>query len=253
MKNSQNKKDKPQHFAKDDIKRSPSILYGQLGLVLALLLSYMALESKTLINDKYAKEVPVYKGEMDPDIPDTTPKIIPPKPVVRKPILATEIVDIDIIEDTTPTEESVFTTNFIDSLPSQPVIPDLPEVIIPEDDSPETFTNIKEAPVFPGCTGSKEEIKKCFSKSVKTIILKKFDSQLGQELNLSPGKKRIAAQFVVDKNGKIMDIKVRAPHKRLEKETRRVIQLLPQMKAGKKDGKPVGVRFTLPITFEVLE
>ena len=40
-------------------------------------------------------------------------------------------------------------------------------------------------------------------------------------------------------------------HKELEKEARRVVGLIPNMKPGKQRGKPVKVTFDLPITFNV--
>jgi protein TonB len=44
---------------------------------------------------------------------------------------------------------------------------------------------------------------------------------------------------------------VKAPHARLEKEALRVIEALPKMTPGKQHLKPVKVKYTLPIIFEV--
>jgi len=43
----------------------------------------------------------------------------------------------------------------------------------------------------------------------------------------------------------------RGPHARLEKEAIRVVELLPDMTPGKQRGRPVGVKYTLPITLVV--
>ena len=40
-------------------------------------------------------------------------------------------------------------------------------------------------------------------------------------------------------------------HKLLEEEGKRVINLLPKMEPGKQRGKPVPVRYTIPINFQV--
>jgi protein TonB len=253
MKSTQNKNQT--HFGKDDVRRNSSILYGQLGLVLALLLTYLAIESKTLVNNEYAKEIAGKFGEeIEEPIPDTTPIeklpklkeiIVPPAPILD---------ELDIIKNDVETDETVIDTKIIDP-DTEVKIPDIVEVVLPEEDTPDIiiFSKIKEVPVFPGCTGTTEEIKQCFSKSVQRLVSKKFNADLAQELNLSPGKKRIAVQFTIDKQGIVTDIKVRAPHKRLEKETKRVVSLLPKMEAGKYKGKPIKVKFTLPITLEVFE
>ncbi|WP_457610622.1 energy transducer TonB, partial [Lutibacter sp.] len=40
-------------------------------------------------------------------------------------------------------------------------------------------------------------------------------------------------------------------HKRLQAEAIRVIKLLPKMIPGKQRGRPVGVKYSLPIAFKV--
>jgi len=70
-------------------------------------------------------------------------------------------------------------------------------------------------------------------------------------LNLSPGNKQVYASFTLNKHGNIENIKVRAPHKELAKEVVRVIKLLPQMTPGKQRGRPVNVKYTLPVTFHI--
>ena len=114
-----------------------------------------------------------------------------------------------------------------------------------------TFSSIEEPPVFPGCEGTKEEAKMCFNTSVHQYVAKNFNADLAQTLGLDPGKKRINLQFTIDKKGNVTDIKSKAPHKRLEEEAIRVVNLLPKMKPGKQDGKEVCVQFFLPIVLEV--
>ena len=117
------------------------------------------------------------------------------------------------------------------------------------------FRVVEEAPIYPGCEKEKdkEAIKRCFSRSVNMSIMKNFNADLAEKLGLPPGKKRIAVQFIIDKQGNIADIKTRAPHKALGTEAKRVVSLLPKMIPAKQEGKNVGVKFNLPIVFEVLE
>jgi len=117
-----------------------------------------------------------------------------------------------------------------------------------------SFRIIEDAPVFPGCenAGDRAAIKKCFSKSVSLFVSKNFDSSLANDLNLEPGKKRISVQFIVSAKGMIKGVKVKAPHKKLDKEVRRVINAMPLMKPALQKGKTVDVKFNLPIIFEVV-
>ena len=56
---------------------------------------------------------------------------------------------------------------------------------------------------------------------------------------------------VIDKQGNVADIRVKAPHKDLEAEATRVIKALPIMTPGEHDGKPVHVKYTLPIRIDI--
>ena len=80
---------------------------------------------------------------------------------------------------------------------------------------------------------------------------KKFDSDLPNELGLSPGKKRLIMLFKIDRSGNIVDIRAKAPHPRLQKEAVRIIKLLPKMTPGRQRGKAVGVKYTLPMRIDV--
>ena len=62
---------------------------------------------------------------------------------------------------------------------------------------------------------------------------------------------QIDVQFKIDQTGKVVDIKTRAPHPALEKEAKRVINKIPEMKPGMQQDKPVGVLYNLPIKFNV--
>jgi len=113
------------------------------------------------------------------------------------------------------------------------------------------FSVIDEVPVYPGCSGNNEELKKCISKNITKHVSKNFNINLAQNLGLSAGKKRISVQFKIDNNGYISNVRARAPHPKLQEEAIRIIKMLPKMKAGKKDGNPVNVRYNLPIIFNV--
>ena len=119
-----------------------------------------------------------------------------------------------------------------------------------ENDEPIGFTIIEDVPVFPGCTGDSEELKRCMYDQINKIIGENFNTDVVNETDLQ-GKVRIMIQFVIDKKGDVVDLKIEAPHPVLEKEAERVMHMIPQVRPGKLRGEPVPVRYSLPIIFEI--
>lgn len=122
------------------------------------------------------------------------------------------------------------------------------EVVEMVDDVP--FAVVDKVPVYPECEGNNEELRNCMNQKINELVASHFNTSLGKELGLE-GVQSIMTMFTIDKSGNISDINVRAPHKELEKEARRVLDLLPQFIPGEQKGNKVGVTFTLPIRFTV--
>lgn len=114
------------------------------------------------------------------------------------------------------------------------------------------FIAVENVPVFPGCESlsTNEEKKACMSKAINQIIRKNFDVRVGERYGIT-GINRIPVQFTIDKAGQITDVKVRSPHKVLEDEAKRVIELIPVMKPGRQRETPVKVKFSLPIVVKL--
>ncbi|MFD1095816.1 energy transducer TonB [Salegentibacter chungangensis] len=114
------------------------------------------------------------------------------------------------------------------------------------------YAVIEKPPAFPGCEGLEpgEAVKKCTSEKISGFVNKNFDTGIAKQLGLS-GVNRVIVQFKIDENGEITDIRVRAPHPKLEEEARRVTDALPNMLPGKQRGKTVGTMYSLPIVFKV--
>lgn len=121
----------------------------------------------------------------------------------------------------------------------------------PEDEIVIGFINISHPPEFSDTpkTIAKSEKKKYFSKRVTEFVGENFKLDHG-DLGFK-GKQRINTQFTIDKKGNVSDIKIRAPHPQLEKEARRVINLLPKFRPGQQREKNVDVVYTLPIVFVI--
>jgi len=226
-------------------------LFFQLGLVLTLVLVYIGLEWKTV--ERYIGELDEVSFETEEfvDIP-VTQRILevkppPPPPAPERIEIVTN--DEDIIEtvlESTETDE----TEFVEVTDYE----DIDEIIEEEEIMKEIpFAIIEEAPVYPGCKGTKAELKKCLQDKINKHVQKHFKTQIAQELGLTAGKKKVYVQFKIDKTGEIVDIRARGPHARLEKEAIRVVKLLPQMTPGKQRTKPVRVSYTLPVTLVVIQ
>lgn len=121
--------------------------------------------------------------------------------------------------------------------------------VVETDTTDVPYAIIETPPTFPGCDSGD---KKCFNKNIQVHVAKNFDSSLPKKLNLPSGTKRIVMAFNIDEQGKVVDIKVKAPHKDLENELIRVLKMLPEMKPGKQRGKKVKVKFTMPMRIDVV-
>lgn len=230
-----------------------SVLFFQLGLILALTITYAMLESY------FFKDV-VHPPKQDPEatiaLVNYPPVIVPKSPAENRMEPKKKQKEIpgivDIVPNDSPPESTIFDPPITNEPRAKMNPGDIQEAPDDGDDPPFDFLMpLEQVPVFPGCEDlSKEESKLCFSKKIAQFVNKHFNTGLAEDLNLK-GKQRIFVQFVIDKQGKVTDIKTWAPHAGLEKETLRVINELPLMKPGMQHLKPVKVRYTLPIIFEV--
>ncbi|MDP2539897.1 energy transducer TonB [Tenacibaculum discolor] len=238
-----------------EIKKNPksnlenySKLFMQIGLVLALFVTYVAIENKTY--DKEYGELGM--ANMASDIEEETIElqIEPPKPKPNTPPPPAP-EKIEVVEDEEEIEETIIESTETDESEAVEVedIQEVEEVEEVVEDVP--FAIIEEVPVFPGCSGTKAQKKACLNKKLQKHIQRNFNAELANELGLSPGKKRIYVQFKIDKDGSITNVVARAPHPRLKKEAERVARKIPKMKPGRQRGRAVRVGYTLPITFNV--
>lgn len=153
----------------------------------------------------------------------------------------------------TPEEEKALRFLTTEAQPGDKVYTSVQEYLDETKDDNEfdlPFAAIEKVPTYPGCSGDNEEMKKCFSERISRFVGENFNTKLGEELGLL-GRQRIAVQFKIDKTGKIVNVRARAPKPELEAEAIRVVKLLPQMQAGEQKGEKVGVLYSLPIVFEV--
>ena len=237
-----------------EVKKNPkanleksSKLFMQLGLVLALLIIYLGIEYKTFDRSLADLGNANNQEEIEEDIPITEriEQIKPPPPPPPAP------EKIEVVEDEKEVEETVLESTETDE--SEAVeIEEIEEAVEEEEVAEDVpFAIIEDVPVYPGCKGTKAQKKACLNKSMQKHVARKFNADLASDLGLSSGKKKIYVQFKITKTGNIQIIGARAPHARLEKEAKRVVNLLPKMQPGKQRGRPVNVTYMLPISFNV--
>lgn len=230
-----------------------SNIFTQLGLVLVLFIVYISLEHQT--EQKSISISNVYEPKilyLEPDRVVKFVKEVKPKPKVELPKKAQKLIPDEIKKGNNDLPEvKIFNTTDID--PELINIDKVDVVKIKEDikeDVPYDF--VQYAPIFKGCENlSKEASKFCFDKKMKQFVTRNFNVELANEIGLRSGKHKIFTQFVIDDKGEVVNIKIRATHKALEKEANRIIRKLPKFKPGKQNTKTVKVRYNLPIAFSI--
>jgi len=157
-----------------------SRIFFQLGLVLTLIIIYIALEWKTF--DRYVGELDnvIFQNEELVEVPMTEriQEIKPPPPPPPAPekieIVSNEEEIIETVLETTETDESEYI--------KVQDIEDIDEIVEEEDiekDIP--FAIIEEPPVYPGCKGTKAQKKKCLQENITKHVNKHFKTSLAQD------------------------------------------------------------------------
>ena len=101
------------------------------------------------------------------------------------------------------------------------------------------FEVVEQKPSFPGGDGA---LMSWLSQNIKY-------PSIAAEIGVQG---RVIVQFVVEKDGSITDVKIaKSVDPSLDKEAARVIKSMPHWIAGRQNGSPVRVRFTVPVNFKL--
>lgn len=105
--------------------------------------------------------------------------------------------------------------------------------------SEKTYDVVETMPDFPGGTG---EMMKYLVKNIR----------YPKEMEEQKVEGRVIVTFVVRKNGEIVDAKVvKSVHPQLDAEALRIINGMPNWTPGMQNGKPLNVKFALPVSFKL--
>nr|WP_308757624.1 energy transducer TonB [uncultured Bacteroides sp.] len=173
--------------------------------------------------------------EQDMEIPiSKQPEIAPPPP----PVAAINEI-LTIIDDETELEETTIASSEEtgEDVEIKHIATTVDEEVPVED---EIFEVVEEKPDF--SNGGMVGLMRYLRDNIKYPTVAQETGTQG----------RVTVQFVVNKDGSIVDVKVaKGIDPYLDKEAVRVISTMPKWKPGKQRGVPVRCKFTVPVTFKL--
>ena len=174
-----------------------------------------------------------FQFEEEIEIQQTSQETPPPPP----PPVVQEVEVLNVVEDDVETEEIQINTE--DDKDVEGVIQAPVEIQEEEPEDEPIFVIVENKPEYPGGDAA---LMKYISENIKYPVIAQENGIQG----------RVICQFVVNKDGSIVDITVvRGVDPSLDKEAVRVIKSMPTWKPGKQRGKAVRVKYTLPIVFRL--
>lgn len=224
-----------------DVKKSPKASLEDKKSIY-LLMGFVAVLSLLYIGFEWTKhEVTIYEDTTTEVIEEEeieiiqTAEVLPPPPPPDVP----EVIEIlNVVEDDVETAEIEIDTEDEDD---KAVVIQAPVTSGPtqEEDTEVVFVVVESMPSFPGGDAA---LFKYLNDNIKYPVI-------AQESGIQG---RVICQFVVNRDGSIVDIEVvRSVDKSLDAEAIRVIKNMPRWTPGKQRGKTVRVKYTLPVNFRL--
>jgi protein TonB len=158
----------------------------------------------------------------------------PPPPPPKKNV----IEELTVVED----DEELDDELDIDTEADEETMIQQTDIMIDEpveEEEPEIFMVVEQMPEFPGGPAA---LFKYISQITKYPPIAKENGIQG----------KVYVQFIVGKDGSINQVKIlRGVDPSLDKEAMRVVKSMPKWAPGKQSGKPVFVRYQVPINFKL--
>ena len=210
------------------------LTYVLIGLVFVLSICYVAFEWTEKEVTKYEVVDTEFLFEDEIDIQQTTQETPPPPP----PPAVQEVEVLNVVEDDVEVEEIQIQTE--DDKDVEVVIAPPVEAPVEEEEEEVIFVVVESMPEFPG---GAQAMMKYVAENIKYPVIAQENGIQG----------RVICQFVVNKDGSIVDVVVvrSSGEPSLDKEALRVINSMPKWKPGKQRGKPVRVKYTVPVNFRL--
>jgi protein TonB len=210
-------------------------LFFQIGLCVSLLATILF-----FMWSRPVRPVGIIESNVVPLVVEMPPVVRPPEPE-RKPSApkVAQLVElINIVDNHVKIKEIVDPFNVELPVFYGPEGFDGSGTEAPIDEGPIDFVIIEDKPLFQG-----QNIDAFRTWVNQHLVYPALAAENGVE-------GRVTVQFVIDRNGNLVDIEVLAsPDRSLAEEAVRVIGSSPQWTPGKQRGRPVPVRFVIPVEF----
>ena len=179
----------------------------------------------------------IQEEEIEATVQQNEPPPPPPEPEVIK---APDI--ITIVEDNVKVEHTEIMSSEDDASRAQVDTYVAPVTIAVEEEEEaddHVFVSVEKMPQFPG---GDVALMKWISDNMKYPPIAAENGIDG----------RVYCHFVVNADGSVVDVEVTRPlDPNLDKEAVRVLRLLPKFQPGEQRGKPVRVKFSVPVRFQL--
>ena len=208
-----------------------------MGMIVGLAVLFVGFEWSdreiTIVQDQGVADI-IAEEEVEITRPEDTP---PPPPPPPAPAVAEVLT---VVEDDVKLDDVEIVSSEDDAASAQVEAYTPPAVVEEEEESSQQiFTVVETMPEFPG---GQMALLQYLSKSIKYPVIAQENGIQG----------RVSCSFVVNKDGSIVDAEViRGVDPSLDKEALRVINSMPKWSPGKQRGKPVRVKYTVPVTFRL--
>lgn len=229
-----------------EIKKSPKAdlektktLGVLMGMVVGLAVLFVGFEWGTRDVQVVTADEGVADIIAEEEIEITRQENTPPPPPPPPAPVVTEV--LNVVDDDVELEQQEIVTSEDSQTEAQTQTFVAPVVEEEEEEAAQQiFTVVEEMPDFPD--GGLQGLLKFLAKNIKYPVIAQENGIQG----------RVVCAFVVNKDGSIVDIEVlRGVDPSLDKEAVRVLSTMPKWKPGKQRGKPVRVKYTVPVMFRL--
>jgi len=227
----------------NEVKKNPKadlepkkVFFLQIGLIISLALALVAFEWKSYEKVKIDVTTRVVDDTPEEMIEITQQDKTPPPPAPPQQTTVIQIVDDEVeiddeIEIDVEADQQTEVQDYVPPVDMGNSNEEAEEVQI--------FTVVESMPGFPG--GEEARIT-YLNENIKY-------PQMARESGIQG---RVFVTFVVERDGRVTDVKVlRGIGGGCDEEAVRVIQNMPSWEPGKQRGKPVRVQFNMPILFKL--
>ena len=216
-------------------KRSTWLLIGYVTVLAFMFVAFEWSERDVQIDMSQAVADIVFEEEIEIPVTEQPEEVLPPPPPEAPAIVESlNIVEDDVDVESTEIASSEETGQAVEIAYVPPVVEE------EEVEEQEIFEVVEQMPEFPN--GGMAGLMQYLSKNIKYPTIAQENGTQG----------RVTVQFVVNADGSIVDAKViRGVDPYLDKEALRVINSMPKWKPGMQRGKPVRVKYTVPVMFRL--